>query len=288
MTTLTPPPIVKLERIVCVRLLTSTSVGRLGFFHAGSPEVLPVNYVMDGDAVVFATNTGMKLWDATRGPVVFEVDSVDPSSRSGWSVVVHGLAQEVTGADLPALTERLVALPLRPWVDGDRPHLVRIAPTSITGRRVGLPQPPPDGPLLRGNLAELSRDECFELLRTQPVGRLAVVDDDGPPLVVPVNYVVVGEAIVFRSDAGLKLRLLRRRPVSFQADFVDAYHHTGWSVLAHGIGYEASHWETDHLPLVPWAEGEKGQWIRIAVDGITGRRLTAADVGWPPSDRGYL
>jgi hypothetical protein len=140
----------------------------------------------------------------------------------------------------------------------------------------------------RGNLAELSRDECFELLQTQPIGRLAVADDDGPPIVVPVNYLVEGEAIVFRSDPGLKLRLLRRRPISFQADFVDPFHHTGWSVLAHGIGYEASHWETDHLTLEPWADGTKGQWVRLAVDAITGRRLLAADLAWPPSDRAYL
>lgn len=288
MTPVTSPMVAKLDRAECVRLLTSETVGRLGFVHEGSPEVLPVNYVMDGDAVVFATNTGMKLWDATRSPVVFEVDCVDSSSRSGWSVVVHGLAQEVTTADAPVLTERLAALHLRPWVEGDRPHLVRIAPTAITGRKVGQGLPSEEVPSARGNLTELTRDECFELLRTQPVGRLAVVDDDGPPFVVPVNYLVSGEAIVFRSDAGLKVRLVRRRPVSFQADFIDQFHHTGWSVLAHGIGYEASHWETDHLSLEPWAEGHKGQWIRIAVEGITGRRLTAADMDWHTSDRGYL
>ena len=288
MTPVTAPVIAKLTRSDCIRLLAGGCVGRLGFVHEGAPEVLPVNYVLDGDAVVFATNTGMKLWDTTRGPVVFEVDQVEPATRSGWSVVVHGLAQEVTPADLPALVERLAALRLRPWVDGDRPHLVRIAPASITGRRVGRNAVGETSPTPRGNLAELSRDECFELLRTQPVGRLAVADDDGPPLVVPVNFVVAGEAIVFRSDPGLKLRLLRRRPVSFQADFVDPFHHTGWSVLAHGTGYEASHWETDHLTLEPWAEGTKGQWVRIAVDDITGRRLSAVELAWPPSDRAYL
>jgi len=278
----------KIPPTECVELLTREHVGRLGFVHDGGPEVLPVNYVLDGDAIVFATNTGRKLWDATRGPVVFEVDHTDPISLSGWSVVVHGLAQEVTSADLPELVQRLAARRLRPWVDGDRPHLVRIAPTSITGRRVGRPEVRDGAGEARGTLAELTAEECFELLRSQPVGRLGVANEEGPPLIVPVNYLVNGEAIVFRSDPGLKLRLLRRSPVSFQVDFVDPFHRTGWSVLAHGTGYEASHWETDHLALEPWAEGTKGQWVRIVVDSITGRRLTAADLPWPPSDRAYL
>lgn len=272
----------------CRRLLGTACVGRLAFIHAGQPEVLPVNYVLDGDAVVFATGTGRKLWDASVSPVAFEVDETDCASRQGWSVVIHGLAQEVTEADAPALVLRLRALDIRPWAGGDRPHLVRIAPESITGRRVGSPPVPASAPPPPGSLVELSRDECFELLRTQPVGRLAVTSDDGPPIVLPVNFVLQGEAIVIRSDHGLKLQLLRRQAVSFQADFIDPFHRTGWSVLAHGIGYNASHWETDHLRLEPWASGAKDQWVRIVVDQITGRRLVAADFGWPPSDRGYL
>ncbi|HZQ28319.1 MAG TPA: pyridoxamine 5'-phosphate oxidase family protein [Acidimicrobiales bacterium] len=137
MKTIDTTGIEQIDRDECVRLLTSGEVGRFGFVSGGMPEILPVNYTMDGDAVVFATATGTKLWGATRGPVVFEIDGIDPTTRSGWSVVVHGLAMEVTDLEAPALIERVRALAPNPWAGGDRPHLVRIAPRTITGRRVG-------------------------------------------------------------------------------------------------------------------------------------------------------
>ena len=34
----------------CVRLLVTKEVGRLGFLNHGQPDILPVNYAMDGDA----------------------------------------------------------------------------------------------------------------------------------------------------------------------------------------------------------------------------------------------
>src|SRR5688572_24632724 len=116
-----------LHRDECLRLLATHEIGRIGFINGDTPEILPVNYALDGDAVVFATATGTKLWSAERGTVTFEVDDIDRSSRSGWSVVIHGLAQEITSLDSPAVVARLAALSLNPWV-GYRPHLVRIAP----------------------------------------------------------------------------------------------------------------------------------------------------------------
>src|SRR5437763_13797599 len=86
---------------------------------------------------------------------------------------------------------------------------------------------------------EIDRDECLQLLRSQPVGRVAMTTPDDSPLVVPVNYVVDGEFVVFRSDPGTKLRLLAARPVSFQVDFIDWFHRSGWSVLGRGRAYEA-------------------------------------------------
>jgi nitroimidazol reductase NimA-like FMN-containing flavoprotein (pyridoxamine 5'-phosphate oxidase superfamily) len=128
-----------IEKVECLRLLATRQLGRLGFVLGGLPEVLPVNYVLDGEAVVFATAEGSKLRGVTRGPVVFEVDDTDAASRSGWSVIVHGLAEELTGFDSPALVDRVRALPIEPWAPGDKPHLVRIRPRSITGRAVGRP-----------------------------------------------------------------------------------------------------------------------------------------------------
>ena len=95
-----------------------------------------VNYAMDGDAPVFRTASGTKLWAAARAPVAFEVDHVDGASRTGWSVVVHGVAQEITAFDAGDLQARIFGLPVQPWAKGDKPSFVRIAPRLITGRRV--------------------------------------------------------------------------------------------------------------------------------------------------------
>ena len=135
-------------------------------------------------------------------------------------------------------------------------------------------------------LHELSRDECFTLLRSQPIGRLAIAVPDRPPLVIPVNFVLDGEAIVFRSNPGTKLEWLDRGPVSFQVDGVDWMHRSGWSVLASGRAYRATHFEVDHLLVDSWS-GDKRHWVRIAVSEVTGRRLEQSDWDWMDS-RGYL
>jgi nitroimidazol reductase NimA-like FMN-containing flavoprotein (pyridoxamine 5'-phosphate oxidase superfamily) len=125
-----------IESKECLRLLATMQVGRIGFVLGGAPEILPVNYVLDGDTIVFATAEGSKLRGISRSPVVFEVDDTDAVSRSGWSVVIHGMAEEVTSFDPPALRSRVLALPVEPWTRGDRSHLVRIKASSITGRAV--------------------------------------------------------------------------------------------------------------------------------------------------------
>ena len=130
-----------------------------------------------------------------------------------------------------------------------------------------------DGPAL----VELSRDECLALLAEHHVGRLAVSGTGEAPLVVPVNYLLDADVVVFRSATGSKLAAVRGSPVSFQLDQIDPVHHTGWSVLLRGRAYEATRWETDHLDLETWVPGDKGHWVRIVPDSITGRLIQLPD-----------
>jgi hypothetical protein len=125
----------RLEGRECLRLLATKEIGRLGFLSGGYPEILPVNFVLDGEAVMFATDAGTKLDGATRSPVVFEVDDTDAASRTGWSVIIHGMAEEVTESLDPSVVDR-VRLLLRPWA-GYKAHLVRISARYVTGRVVG-------------------------------------------------------------------------------------------------------------------------------------------------------
>ena len=124
-----------LDRQECLRLLATQEVGRLAFVIAGHPDVLPVNYALDGDDLVIRTDAGRKLEGLTRSPVAFEVDEIDRTCHAGWSVVVHGLAQEVTPYDRQDVVERLTNLPLHPWA-GDKVHTIRIVPKTISGRRI--------------------------------------------------------------------------------------------------------------------------------------------------------
>jgi nitroimidazol reductase NimA-like FMN-containing flavoprotein (pyridoxamine 5'-phosphate oxidase superfamily) len=121
-----------LDRDECLRLLRSHHLGRLGVVFGGSPLVLPVNYAMDGDRVVFRSNPGTKLHGALGGDVAFEIDDADNLYHSGWSVVVTGRAVAVDESD----HARLARLPLRPWGPGDKSTWVAIEPVSITGRRI--------------------------------------------------------------------------------------------------------------------------------------------------------
>jgi nitroimidazol reductase NimA-like FMN-containing flavoprotein (pyridoxamine 5'-phosphate oxidase superfamily) len=120
----------------CLRLLATVPVGRVGVTMDALPAVLPVNFVVTGGAVVFATVAGTKLDAATAGAVVaFEADSVGTSEApGGWSVLVRGVAREITD---PAEIEAARALPLESWAwDGVADRYVRIEPTVVSGRRI--------------------------------------------------------------------------------------------------------------------------------------------------------
>ena len=126
----------RLTRDECVALMEREEFGRLVVVDGDRALVFPVNYAMDGDSVVFRTSDGIKLSNARHHRVTFEVDHTDRTTRSGWSVVIQGVAQEVTNFDAAEVVERLRQLQVEPWAPGDKPHVIRIVPLQITGRRV--------------------------------------------------------------------------------------------------------------------------------------------------------
>ena len=119
----------------CFLLLGSVPLGRIGFVAGGEVVILPVNFVVDGQDVVFRTSQGSKLSAVEVGHYVgFEADSYDAATETGWSVVVNGLAEIVESDEEAA---RLDALGLSSWVRAAPERVwVRIRPTSITGRRI--------------------------------------------------------------------------------------------------------------------------------------------------------
>lgn len=119
----------------CLALLRADEVGRLAVIDGGRPLVFPVNYVFDGEAIVFRTAPGTKLDQGPRAPACFEIDEFDRVHHAGWSVVVTGRLEEVTRYN-GALFTRAGELPVHPWASGPKEHIMRLVPASITGRRI--------------------------------------------------------------------------------------------------------------------------------------------------------
>ena len=86
-----------LSRCEAVGLLASATIGRVVFTVAALPAVVPVTFAVRDDAIVLRTSAETRLAVAADGGVLaFEVDEVDPQKRTGWSVVVTGIAEVVT------------------------------------------------------------------------------------------------------------------------------------------------------------------------------------------------
>jgi nitroimidazol reductase NimA-like FMN-containing flavoprotein (pyridoxamine 5'-phosphate oxidase superfamily) len=118
----------------CLEYLHSANLGRVAFRAGDDVEILPVNYAWDGAIVVYRTAAGSRLELAVQGRVSFEVDGWDAERRTGWSVVLKGVARDVTAGRDPysqSLRERKV-VPLAP---GRRERWIAIYPSKVTGRR---------------------------------------------------------------------------------------------------------------------------------------------------------
>lgn len=120
----------------CLARLLEESVGRVALCTPNGPQILPVNYVVDDDAIVFRTSPYTVLGTHGRGAqLAFEVDHLDHEARTGWSVVAVGRAAVVDNA-VDVARYRTQEGP-RPWAAGSRMLHLRLPWRDLTGRRVG-------------------------------------------------------------------------------------------------------------------------------------------------------
>ena len=121
----------------------------------------------------------------------------------------------------------------------------------------------------------LTVEECWDLLRDQQYGRLAVSVADKPNI-YPVNYSTDGANLVFRTAPGTKLlELTINKSVAFE---IDGYtESTAWSVVVAGtasrLDRQAEIYEAEALPLVPWIPTVKNTWVRITPTQVHGVRF---------------
>lgn len=144
----------------------------------------------------------------------------------------------------------------------------------------GTESPPGPGRAARNpELVRLTPEECRDRLATRGVGRVALAGAEGPR-VYPVNYAVVGDAVVYRTAAGSPLAADPGENVAFETDQLDEATSTGWSVLVTGpaehITAPPSIEEATEPVPEPWAGGNRELWVRIRPDHVTGRRIRLA------------
>lgn len=123
----------------------------------------------------------------------------------------------------------------------------------------------------------LTFDECWELLTSSIVGRLALVVD-GHPEIFPVNFVLERRSIVFRTAAGTKLwESMKEKPAAFEIDGYEPSTEEAWSVVARGgtalVDDPDERSAADALGLEPWEPGTKSNYVRLSPKALTGRRF---------------
>ena len=113
----------------CRRLLADAHVGRVCWVSSAGLQVLPVNYGLAEGAIVFRASPRSLLAELVQpADVVFQVDDLDDTTATGWSVLVHGRTVQFTG-DVAAVVPQ-------PWAPGDRTVGLAIIPSTLSGRSV--------------------------------------------------------------------------------------------------------------------------------------------------------
>lgn len=131
----------------------------------------------------------------------------------------------------------------------------------------------------RVTLETLDRKECLRLLATAQVGRIGV-SVGALPVILPVNFVVIGDRIVIRTVPGTKLDAATRRAVvAFEVDNYAPDGTSGWSVVVQGVCTEVADADeraalaASDLPTWAYDGGVATRFVRIDLSFISGRRF---------------
>ncbi|AUY48853.1 pyridoxamine 5'-phosphate oxidase family protein [Streptomyces sp. CB01881] len=122
-----------LSEAECLRLLSTVPVGRVVYTEHALPAVLPVSFAVAPDSrLLLAVRRDSTTARGLDGTVVaFQADLLDPATRTGWSVLVHGRADVVRE---PEQVRQALRSGLRPWVGGSDPLFIALVPELVSGR----------------------------------------------------------------------------------------------------------------------------------------------------------
>jgi len=134
-------------------------------------------------------------------------------------------------------------------------------------------------PESEGRLATLLSYDCWSLLESADIARVAWVGPEGVA-VVPVNYAVVAGAVWFRTTPDSTLaRECNEQRVVVEVDQIDPISRAGWSVVVVGTAelVDAQDVPDMLIGLEVWPIGTRALFVRVDVHEVSGRRLYGAN-----------
>jgi nitroimidazol reductase NimA-like FMN-containing flavoprotein (pyridoxamine 5'-phosphate oxidase superfamily) len=132
------------------------------------------------------------------------------------------------------------------------------------------------------NVITLSDEDCWSLLGTHHLGRLAIVIEDRPRI-FPLNYAVAEGRVVFRTQPGSKLHHGPGSAACFEIDEYDQGTSMAWSVMVVGVLQDITDANDERsralrrLAVEPVAPGPRLHWLALKADEVSGRSFRG---GW--------
>lgn len=126
-------------------------------------------------------------------------------------------------------------------------------------------------------LQELSEQECRRLLRTTPLGRIAVTEK-ALPMIVPVHYTLRGDDVVLSNLSASRARAAEAGAVlAFEVDGYDPATREGWAVSVVGPSRPITDPDEvaalDALDFAPWTGDARQGYVAVRIGMLQGRRL---------------
>lgn len=132
-----------------------------------------------------------------------------------------------------------------------------------------------------GSIRRLPEQECWELLGTTTVGRVAFVSAAGQQL-IPLNFAVSDRIVYFHTapDSVLSAMAAGMGDVAFGVDYHAQTSRDGWSVTVAGSTSTVDDPVVvdklaAHPRVLPWAPGERSLLVQLVPRSITGRWVSA-------------
>ncbi len=192
------------------------------------------------------------------------------------------LSLEAVAAEAGMAPGYVAYLETSPTPNPSQATLARLAAALDTTTDVltgaGMAEPPgQSGAAAHAALETLSMGECRAYLAPGGIGRFLYLADRGP-VAVPVNYAMLGDDVVFRTDDRTATAGAISQPrVSFDVDHIDDALSEGWSVLLSGRASILTQPDdlraAADLGLDPWPGGDRETYVRLTAEEITGRRI---------------